>query len=117
MAPDETPPALDEVDELDDYWTESTTITVSRYTKAQLDEHREGRPWDEFLEMLRREHADPITFNDAQQIVDFINEEVALREGVDADAIASRVSERIDYAHLADRVAENVAQELEGMVR
>lgn len=101
----ESPPALDEVEELGDYWKEDTTITVRRYTKAQLDEHRDGRPWDVFLEQLRREHADPLTFNDAEQIAEYLEEQLepiansasmAADPGVDGSEIARDINNRID---------------------
>lgn len=77
---DEQPPSLEELgddpDEIGEYWSERTTITVRRYTKERLDAHREGRPWDEYLELLRREHADPITFNDVESIADALKEQI-----------------------------------------
>lgn len=73
MGESELPPSLEDMADSDEnYWMEDTTITVSRYTKARLDHHRDGRPWDQFLEMLRREHADPLTFNDANEIAEYL---------------------------------------------
>lgn len=113
--PDDVP-SLEELGEGDDvpaYWEESTTITVDRWVKESLDAHREGRPWNQYLEQLRREHADPITFNDAQQIVEYIDSEVSLREGIDPEEIAHEVARQLDYVALADQVAG----ELEGRMR
>jgi len=65
------PPSLEELgdgDELPNHWQEETTITVTRYTKARLDENRDGVPWDTYLETLRREHADPLTLSDADDV-------------------------------------------------
>lgn len=102
-------PALDDVEELDDYWTENTTITVRRITKKQLDEYRDERPWDVFLEQLRREHADPITLNDAQAIADRVAEDI---DGdVDAGEVALAVA---DYLMTEYDLAGKVADELEG---
>lgn len=49
-----------------------TTITVREETKERLDEHRDGKKWDAYLEELRREHADPLTLNDAEEIADYL---------------------------------------------
>lgn len=121
---DEQPPALDEVEpgEAGGYWSEDTTITVSRYTKASLDEHRDGRPWDEYLEKLRREHADPLTLTDAEQIAERVSGELPDAETVtlewddDADlpvpdesSIASAVVD-----DLVMQLPPRIAGELEG---
>jgi hypothetical protein len=98
-APDDVP-ALDEIPDdgdLPSYWVESTTITVDRWVKASLDEHRDGRPWNEFLEKLRREHADPITFNDIDRIADALNRELdAVETSIDEDAVAMSVYEELE---------------------
>ena len=76
--PDDVP-SLEELGsgaEMPEYWTTSTTITVDRWVKASLDEHRDGRPWGQFLEQLRREHADPITINDVGELADRLDEEL-----------------------------------------
>jgi len=88
--------------------TEYTTITVRKRTKERLNEHRDGRPWDQYLEKLRREHADPVTLNDMGELADSLEDELSLREGFDADTLAIRVSERIDYTQLANRVADEL---------
>lgn len=117
MARDELPPSLDEVEELDEYWTENTTITVSRYTKARLDEHRDGRPWDEFLEKLRMEHADPLTLRDIDEISDLVAEQTAdllVSELGDGMTLNYRpVLNRLD--DLQAQLPKDVAEELHGV--
>jgi len=111
MGQDTDPPPLDEVDELSEYWTENTTISVSRHTKARLDEHRDGRPWDTYLEQLRREHADPITINGVQEMADILVDELAAEAGgpqVDDSDIARAVVRQFDYAELANAVADEL---------
>lgn len=74
-------PSLEELgsdDPLPNYWTKKTTITVDRWVKASLDEHRDGRPWNQYLEKLRREHADPITFTDVEQIADELKNQLSM---------------------------------------
>lgn len=53
-----------------------TTITVPVDVKESLDEHRDGRPWGTYLEQLRREHADPLTINDVQELARLLSEEL-----------------------------------------
>ena len=105
--------------------------------KARLDHHRDGRPWNQFLEQLRKEHADPITFNDAEAIAETVSDRVKDEFGLtdfaemyedveepppqpaepvaasgeqDTDEIAEAVARKLDYAQLANAVAD----ELEG---
>lgn len=101
--PDDVP-SLDELgdtDDLPEYWTESTTITVDRWVKESLDRYREGRPWNQFLEQLRREHADPITFNDVDEIAEQLKNELSmLNEPVvsaDVEGLVAKV-ERLESA-------------------
>lgn len=77
MGEDSPPPALDELPEEEtNYWLETTTISVKRITKQQLDHERDGKPWDEYLEQLRREHADPLTVNNVDDITDRISDQI-----------------------------------------
>lgn len=107
----DTPPSLEDVDELDGYWTEETTITVSRLTKAALDEHRDGRPWDQYLETLRREHADPLTLNDAEDIVDAIKNELSMANEPGVDMDVERLFNRLD--DLETSIPSKTVEELE----
>lgn len=94
MAQDELPPSLDEVGELDSYWNEETTITVSRYTKARLDAHRDGKPWDQYLEQLRREHADPMTLTSVDEIAERLNKQLTVTlDATERHEIAQDVAE------------------------
>lgn len=107
---DTDPPPLDEIPEdgdLPSYWAEDTTITVRRATKQRLDAHRDDRPWDVYLEQLRREHADPLTLNGVLEIADHVSDEVDA--SVDADELALAVCDYLmgEY-QLADRVADEV---------
>jgi len=88
--------------------TEYTTITVPATVKDQLDEHRKGRPWAVYLEQLRREHADPLTFNDAQSIADHVAKEVG--SDVDEGELALAVC---DYLITEYNLPEKLAQELQ----
>jgi hypothetical protein len=106
---DDPPPLDADPAEIDDYWTETTTISVPRIVKENLDKHRDGRPWGEFLERLRREHADPITLNDAEEIADVVSDRVDGAE-MDADELAATIAERFDYAELANRTADEVTE-------
>jgi len=81
MGDSDTPPTLSELVDTDpdeNYWAERTTITVSRATKQRLDAHRDEKPWDHYLEQLRRESADPLTLTDAEQVADAVSGEVEL---------------------------------------
>ena len=89
--------------------TEYTTITVPKRVKNDLDEHRGGRPWAVFLEQLRREHADPITLNDAEEIADRVVERV---DGeVDAGELSLAVA---DYLMNDTDPPRKVAEERQG---
>lgn len=92
----EEPPALDEIDEVDGYWTEDTTITVPRYVKAHLDENRDGQNWGPYLEKLRRVNDDPLTMTEVDEI---------------ADRLAEQLEMNVDYAeieHRLERVLERM---------
>jgi len=81
--PDDAP-ALSEIgdgEDLPGYWAEATTITVRRYTKQRLDDDRDGKPWDRYLEELRRSKADPLTLSGVDEIAERLNEQL----GLDAD--------------------------------
>ena len=93
-----------------------TTITVREETKERLDAHREGQQWDAYLEQLRREHADPVTINDVQELADRLVDELGAAAGgpeVDDSRIAADVVRQFDYAELANQVAD----EIEGRMR
>lgn len=116
MAEKDAPPLDADPDDVGEYWTENTTITISRLTKARLDEYRDGRSWDYFLEQLRREHADPITINDVSELADILVDELGAAAGgpqVDDSEIAAAVVRQFDYVELASAVAD----ELEGRMR
>lgn len=87
--PDDVP-SIEEVentDDLPDWWAQDTTITVSRFVKQSLDAQREGRPWGIFLEKLRREHADPLTVNDVDELAKVLKNNLAgAQESEDGDA-------------------------------
>lgn len=92
-----------------------TTITVREQTKERLDEHRDGQKWDEYLEMLRREHADPITVNDVEELADLLVDTIGAEAGgpaVDDSEIAREVARQLDYTALADKVADEVVGRL-----
>lgn len=113
--PDGGLPSLTDGDELDDYWTEKTTISVSRITKQKLDEHRDGRPWDTYLEQLRREHADPLTINDVNELADNLEDALNLASmvsdpGVDNDAIAELYERLESIERQLDNVPEDTAE-------
>lgn len=110
MAQDRTPPALDEVEELDDYWTENTTISVQRITKQRLDEHRDGRNWDVFLEQLRREHADPITYNDVSDIADELKNQLSMVNEPTVDHDVEGLIERVEALEEAVKETTNALQ-------
>jgi len=94
------PPALDDVDELDGHWTKDTTITVNRITKARLDRIRDDLPWDAFLEKLRREHADPLTMNDGEQIVDYLESQLDSIDGDNSDVL-EEIKKQLDRIETA----------------
>ncbi len=50
-------------------------------------------------------------------LVDELQERLAGADPIDRDALARAVAERLDYAAVADRVAEQVVADLEGRVR
>jgi len=85
MEGEEPPPMDAPIEELEDYWKEETTITVRRMTKRRLDEHRDGRSWDVFLEKLRREHSDPLTINDVERLSEMLAEKREDGEFVEVD--------------------------------
>jgi len=60
--------------------TSYTTITVREETKKRLNEHRDGKKWDVYLEELRREYADPMTLSEAEAIAEYIAERLEERE-------------------------------------
>lgn len=62
---------------------EWTTITVPKPVKEDLDSHRDGRSWGSYLETLRREHADPLTMNDAEQLAEYLEKRL---ESTDVDS-------------------------------
>jgi hypothetical protein len=108
-------PALDELresDPLPEWWAEETTITCRRYTKQRLDTHRDGRPWDVFLEQLRQSHADPVTMNDIGEIADAVAREA--NADVDTGELALAVA---DYLMNEYNLPAEVASEMEGRVR
>jgi len=84
MGEREDPPTLEELAENPDHnwWSEDTTITVSKATKRQLDAHRDGRPWNQYLEQLRREHADPLTLNSVDEIADRLESQMDTSGGI-----------------------------------
>lgn len=51
-----------------------TTIPVREETKERLNAERDGRPWDQYLESLRRESADPLTLATVDEIADALAE-------------------------------------------
>jgi len=112
------PPNLDEPEKMDEYWEEDTTITVPRYVKWSLNEHRDGKPWGRFLEELRKQYADPMTMNDGQQIVEFLESELetiannASMAPENPESAADEIGESIDL--ILDRLAviENKVEEL-----
>jgi len=104
--PDDVP-SLEELGDGDDlpaYWAESTTITVDRWVKESLDAHRDGRPWNQYLEKLRREHADPITINDVHDLAEVLIRELDTGGGSDVDyAEIERRCERAVESTLTQR--------------
>lgn len=76
---DELPPSVDDPGAMDDYWHEETTITLPRHIKRSLGAHRDDQPWGRFLEQLRREHADPLTFTSVEAIADELNQQLESR--------------------------------------
>lgn len=114
-AMEEELPRLDDGEELDEYYTEQTTITVNRITKMRLDEHRDGRPWDTYLEQLRREHADPLTINDVNELADSLEASLDLASmvadpGVDNDTIAELYERLESIERQLDSVPEDTAE-------
>jgi len=87
---------------------EYTTITVTKRVKEDLDEYRDGRPWSVFLEQLRKEHADPITLNDAQEIADVVGEQVGA--DVDKSELGLAVA---DYLMAEYELPRKVAEEMQ----
>jgi hypothetical protein len=71
---------------------------VPESVKDDLDEHREERPWGSYLEQLRREHADPLTFNEAQEIADVVAESIET-ENLDIDEIVDRLKNELSMAN------------------
>lgn len=101
--PDDVP-SLEELgdgDDLPEYWAESTTITVDRWVKESLDRHREDRPWNAYLEKLRREHADPLTLNDVHELADELKNELSMADdpgvSTDVEGLVEKV-ERLESA-------------------
>lgn len=86
------PPLDADPDEWDEKWNEKTTITVDRWVKAHLDHGRDGQPWNEYLEMLRRQKADPVTLSDAQAIAEYLTAEIEV--GGDVEAALATIEER-----------------------
>jgi hypothetical protein len=80
---DDEPPSLAEFREFnagENYWTETTTISVPRYVKASLEAHKDSdEGWGEFLERLRQHHADPLTMNDAEAIAEYVGDRLEAR--------------------------------------
>lgn len=74
----ELPPLDADPDEWDEMWNEKTTITVDRWVKAHLDHDRDGQPWNQYLETLRRQKADPVTLSDAQVIAEYLEDKLSL---------------------------------------
>jgi hypothetical protein len=93
--------------------TDYTTITVREETKQRLDEHRDGRPWDQYLETLRREHADPITINDADELAKTLAAHIDYPEQQDLDTIARRLEA---LESIESRVG-SIERTLEGLQR
>lgn len=84
--PDDVP-ALSEIgdgEDLPGYWSEPTTITIRRYTKQRLDADRDGKPWDRYLEGLRRSKADPLTLSGVDEIADRLNDRLGLDDDLRA---------------------------------
>lgn len=99
---DDTPDVPDwdaDPDEWDDYWDESTTITVDRWQKAFLDECRDGTPWGTHLVNLQREHNDPLTLTDvndiAEQLVSQLEPIAVGDEAIESNA-TDRLMDRLD---------------------
>lgn len=111
-------PSLDELgadDDLPAYWEESTTITVDRWVKESLDRHRDGRSWNAYLEQLRREHADPITLNDVEEIAEHLKNEISMANEPGVEVDVGRILGRID--DLESALPRKVAEEMEGRMR
>lgn len=123
MGTDDDPPALDEFDTFDaedNYWLEDTTITVPRIVKASLDEHRDGQNWANYLESLRREHADPLTLNDAEAIAEHLEDaldtaSMAADPGATEDAIDDLTREVRKAQELAEQARDAAQRVEEGM--
>ncbi len=98
---EDSPPPLDApADEIDDHWTEDTTITLPRIVKASLDEHRDGKKWGPYLEELRRNYADPLTLNDAEEIAEYVTKQL---DTIDLD---------VDEREIANMVASDLSGQL-----
>jgi len=95
--PEQEPPDFDDLQGLDGYWMEPTTITVSRFTKAHLDDARNDQPWDSYLQELRRAQADPLTLNDTQEIAESIKDDLSMANepgvDVDVDGLTNRIEQ------------------------
>lgn len=114
--PDDVP-SLEELgagDDSPEYWAESTTITVDRYVKQTLDEDRDGQPWNQYLESLRRAKADPLTLSDAEEIIEYLENQLDITSASGADRVTLDSGSVED---IATATARKTAEEVVGALR
>ena len=111
MSEDATPPPLDNPpEEWDEKWHEKTTITVDRWVKAALDHDREGKPWNEYLNGLRRLKADPLTFSEVEAIAEHLEDELSLT--IDQDELQME----FPATDVKEAVRQVIREEFEGVL-
>jgi len=112
-------PSLEELgdgEELPEWWRKDTTITVTRFTKQRLNTHRDGRPWDVYLEKLRREHADPITYNGVEEIAEQLKNELSMANEPGVEVDTQGLIERIESLESAVKEATQTTMSVERKV-
>jgi mannitol-1-phosphate/altronate dehydrogenase len=99
--------------------TDYGTIKIPREEYERHNDRREDMDltWAAYID---GEAPDTVDADDlAGQITDQIGEEITVTHDDinttdDAEAFAAKLAERFDYAHLADRVSEQVVREMGG---